>query len=215
MVLNLPDAVCGPLIQFLMWQWPPSIKLFSLLLQYCNFASVINCNVNIWYVGHLTSIKRLVNPQEGPDQQVKSHCFKALVCIQFALCFVFVVKDMISQLPHSATWSVPPTMVDSYSSGTLSLNSCCSLCHSYRKVINTTAQWERPCPDVPSLFIVTPVQPSVNTYVLGGPSARIYIFSRQFYIYLFICIIVVVIDVIVVVVVVTLFVCLCVFMSVM
>lgn len=28
-------------------------KIISLLLYNCNFASVLNCNVNIWYAGHL------------------------------------------------------------------------------------------------------------------------------------------------------------------
>jgi hypothetical protein len=47
-VLNLPNAVTIEL-QFLMLWWPPSIKLFFLLLHNCNFATVMNHNVNIFW----------------------------------------------------------------------------------------------------------------------------------------------------------------------
>jgi hypothetical protein len=40
---------CNPLIQFLMMWWPPTIKLFLLLLHNCNFATVMNHNVNTLY----------------------------------------------------------------------------------------------------------------------------------------------------------------------
>jgi hypothetical protein len=35
---------------FLMLWWPPTTKLFSLLLCNCNFATVMNNSVNIWYM---------------------------------------------------------------------------------------------------------------------------------------------------------------------
>ena len=47
----------------MLW-WPPTIRLFSLLLHDCNFATVVNCNVNIWYAGYLIfSSLRGLNPQ--------------------------------------------------------------------------------------------------------------------------------------------------------
>ena len=44
-----PSLCCYPSIQFLMLWWPrpPSIELSLLLLHHCNFASVINRNINI------------------------------------------------------------------------------------------------------------------------------------------------------------------------
>jgi hypothetical protein len=46
-VLNLPNAACNPLIQFIYGMVTPTIKLFPLLLHNCNFATVMNHNVNI------------------------------------------------------------------------------------------------------------------------------------------------------------------------
>jgi hypothetical protein len=47
-------------------------KIISLLLHNCNFAVVINCNVNIWNIGYL-----IYDPQEGHDSQVEfsGFCF--------------------------------------------------------------------------------------------------------------------------------------------
>lgn len=47
-LLSLPS--CDPLIQFLIVWWPSTITLFLLLLHNYNFASVINCNVNICFL---------------------------------------------------------------------------------------------------------------------------------------------------------------------
>jgi hypothetical protein len=41
-VLNLPNAVT----LLLLW-WPPTIKLFSLLLHNCKFATIMICDINI------------------------------------------------------------------------------------------------------------------------------------------------------------------------
>jgi hypothetical protein len=50
-VPNLSNA--DPLTQFLILWWPLTIQLFSLLLTYCNFATIINHKVNIWYAKYL------------------------------------------------------------------------------------------------------------------------------------------------------------------
>jgi hypothetical protein len=42
-VLNFPNAMTHPLM---LW-WPPAMKLFVLLLNNCNFATVMSHNVNI------------------------------------------------------------------------------------------------------------------------------------------------------------------------
>ena len=60
-----PPQCCGPLIQFLVLWWPPTITLFLLLLRNCNFVNVTDCNVNNWYAGYLIdnpSTHRLRNP---------------------------------------------------------------------------------------------------------------------------------------------------------
>ena len=44
-VLNLPNAVCDPLIQFLMWCRSPTLQLDLLILHNCRFATVRNHNV--------------------------------------------------------------------------------------------------------------------------------------------------------------------------
>lgn len=44
-------------------------KFISLLLHNCNFASVMNHNVNIWYAGYLIS-----DPQSGHSPQIESCC---------------------------------------------------------------------------------------------------------------------------------------------
>ena len=59
---------CNPLIQFLMLFWPLVIKLFSLILHNYNFATIMNHNINIWYIGYL-----VFNPQRGRDPQVENH----------------------------------------------------------------------------------------------------------------------------------------------
>ena len=41
-----PSSCCDPLIEFPMLWWPLTIKLFSLLLHYCKFVTVMNHNVN-------------------------------------------------------------------------------------------------------------------------------------------------------------------------
>jgi len=45
----------------------PTIKLFLLLLHKCNFATVLNYNVNSWYVqwSQATLVKGLLNPSKG------------------------------------------------------------------------------------------------------------------------------------------------------
>jgi hypothetical protein len=47
-VLNLPDAVTDPFNTAVphVMVTPPTAKLFSFLLQNCNFATVMNCNIN-------------------------------------------------------------------------------------------------------------------------------------------------------------------------
>lgn len=60
-----------PLIQFLILWWSPTINYFLLLLLHnCN-VSVLNCNVNTWYV---TPVKGLSDSQRGGDLQAESCC---------------------------------------------------------------------------------------------------------------------------------------------
>ena len=47
----------------------PNHKIISLLLHNCNFVTVINHNVNIWYAGYLTW-----DSQRGQDRQVEKCC---------------------------------------------------------------------------------------------------------------------------------------------
>lgn len=51
-VLN-PLQCFNSLIPYLMLGWHPNYKMISLLLYNCNFANVVNCNVNIWCAGYL------------------------------------------------------------------------------------------------------------------------------------------------------------------
>ena len=52
--------------QFLMW-WPPTMKLFSLRVHNCHFATIMNCNINSWYTGYLihNHCDRVVRLQTG------------------------------------------------------------------------------------------------------------------------------------------------------
>jgi hypothetical protein len=65
-----------PLVQF-MFQWlPPAIKLFSLLLYNCDFATVKNY-VNICFSVVLGNpVKGSLNSQRGCDPQVENCCSK-------------------------------------------------------------------------------------------------------------------------------------------
>lgn len=58
-VLLTSPTLLRPLIQFLMSQWPPAIKLFSLLLHDCDCATVTNCNTDIcvFYWSRVTPMK--------------------------------------------------------------------------------------------------------------------------------------------------------------
>jgi hypothetical protein len=49
----------------------PNIKLFSLLLHNCNFASVLNCSVNI-----CISLRSWVTPVEGSFNPQRGHGLK-------------------------------------------------------------------------------------------------------------------------------------------
>jgi hypothetical protein len=54
----------------------PTIKLFSMLLQNCNFSTVMSHNINTWYVGYLifNPCERVVwPPQRGHDPWVENH----------------------------------------------------------------------------------------------------------------------------------------------
>lgn len=52
---------------------PPTVRLFLLLLHNCNFATVINLNVNIWYAEALGGPgERVVWLPKGFDPQVES-----------------------------------------------------------------------------------------------------------------------------------------------
>jgi len=55
----------------MLW-WPPTIKLFLLLLHNCNFTIVMSCTVHSWYAGYL-----ICDPCESWDPQVENYCFKA------------------------------------------------------------------------------------------------------------------------------------------
>lgn len=70
MALNLPNS---PSVQFLMVGWPPTAKLFLLLLHTYNFSTVMNPNVNICY---LTPYETADGPWRGQDPQVEKHCLK-------------------------------------------------------------------------------------------------------------------------------------------
>lgn len=48
-------------------------KFILLLLHNYNFSTLINHDVNIWYVSH---VKSSYNPQRGHGSQAENHCFK-------------------------------------------------------------------------------------------------------------------------------------------
>ena len=80
------------LVYFLMSWWPPTIKSLSLLLSLfhnCNFATVMNYNVNIWYAGYLivTPMKRLFNPQRVRTPRLSSSVLKDMSTHLAALKF--------------------------------------------------------------------------------------------------------------------------------
>lgn len=57
----------------------PTIKLLLLLRHNCNFATTMNWNVNIWYLGCSVVLcdprERVIwSPQRGRDPQFKNHC---------------------------------------------------------------------------------------------------------------------------------------------
>lgn len=52
---------------------PPTVILFSLLLHDCNFASVMNHDVNTWCAEYLNPSEKVVWPQRGCDPQVQNH----------------------------------------------------------------------------------------------------------------------------------------------
>ena len=61
-------------MHFLFLCWPSTLKLWSLQIHNCNFAIVINRNINIWYAGYLICdpVKELV------DHQAEDHWSKGL-----------------------------------------------------------------------------------------------------------------------------------------
>ena len=69
-----PSRCCDPLIQFLVLCWPPAIKILSSQLHNCNFATVINHNVNIWCARYLIFdlCEKAVWPWRGRDPQVRT-----------------------------------------------------------------------------------------------------------------------------------------------
>lgn len=66
-LLNTIPHVCGD----------PNIVLFLLPLNYCHFATVMNCNVNIrvFQWSWATPVKGPLDSQRRHDPQVESHCF--------------------------------------------------------------------------------------------------------------------------------------------
>ena len=63
-----------PQTQFFMLWWSPTIKLFVLLLYTCHFATGINCNLSIWYVGYLRGDPSPLARSQDPH--VENHCSK-------------------------------------------------------------------------------------------------------------------------------------------
>jgi hypothetical protein len=55
-------------IQFLIMWWLPTIKLFLLLFQNCNFATVLSHNVNIWCARYL-----IWDLQKDHNPEVENH----------------------------------------------------------------------------------------------------------------------------------------------
>ena len=59
---------------------PPTMKLYSLLLHNCNFATVVNSNTNISYSGYL-----IWDPGGGHNPQAENHCPKSsqkhIICL--------------------------------------------------------------------------------------------------------------------------------------
>jgi hypothetical protein len=66
----------------------PNHKIISLLLHSCNFAPVMDCDVNILYAGYL-----ICDPKRGHGPQVENHCF--------APYFYTEVSLLLWQMLHS------------------------------------------------------------------------------------------------------------------
>lgn len=75
-VLNLPNTM------ILMCWWPPTIKLFSLLLHTWNFETVMNRHANIWDVGYLicSPCKRVVLPRGSLNLLAKNNGLVPFLC---------------------------------------------------------------------------------------------------------------------------------------
>jgi hypothetical protein len=107
---------------FMLW-WPQTIKLFSLLLYCCNFAAIMNCNINVYVFSGLRWLPGKVHliPRKGRDPQVESFCSGA---VSSFLCVLFTIRELPADfyfpfmknrlLPHSTSWRpayYPPVSV--------------------------------------------------------------------------------------------------------
>ena len=96
----------------MLW-WLPTIKLFLLLLHKCNFVTVLNCDVNIWYSGYqkYDVFKSLFNSQRGCDPQAEECCSRLWQSVMIFLDCIFILKLRIhgSMVYSTSCISMPLT----------------------------------------------------------------------------------------------------------
>jgi hypothetical protein len=117
---------CDPLTQFLMLWWPLTINPFFSLLPKCNFATVLNHNVNIWHAAYLIwgpkgiAIPRLKTTVNRTQHNTELHCSdphwgkaggdnESLFSIMKPLCFYKSRKlrtvTVLWLMVYSSLWS--------------------------------------------------------------------------------------------------------------
>lgn len=91
-VLSLPKAATFSAVPHVVVT--PTIKLFSLLLDNCNFSTVISHNVNIWYEGHV-----ICDPYEKICSYVYIH-----TCVCVRACITCTVYIHTAGCQQSSLW---------------------------------------------------------------------------------------------------------------
>lgn len=138
----------------MLW-WPPDIKLFSLLLHICNFATVINCNINICFLMVLdNACEKVVWPTKGS----RPRTWEALHSAQFH------AWSSPCELSASAPSAMLAVITDSYSPGTASPNKpfllqvplVMGFYHSSRKVTDLLHATHQPFLFTPSHWKIIP-----------------------------------------------------------
>jgi hypothetical protein len=79
---------------------PPTIKLYTFMLHICDFATIMNYSINIWYIGYL-----ICYPQRGHDWEVeKGHIPKGGDKVESCICLQR--EAQVAGSPQEATLGV-------------------------------------------------------------------------------------------------------------